>query len=277
MTVNAIIGTLPPAEQDHLTAPERILLDKLSEGLTFRQIDHALQLETGTAYRLRKHPFRKIGVRTRHEASATVHPTSHVRQAELRWLLEVHYRLTRRESDVLILLFSFPELSRRQIGAQLGISDNTVRLTINRSNKKLGVKTRAAAIYAIYTSLQQGKGTGMQTNEMNTQEQAIQAAMSELVTRWGYRDISALITAWKLHDAEQSPEEAETSTYLCVLQTPEGGPVYCRTAKRLFRELVAAQARNEPHEQCPAPDPAHQMWMVVGNFDIEDEDERTQR
>ncbi|MBA2397057.1 MAG: hypothetical protein H0V70_30415 [Ktedonobacteraceae bacterium] len=107
----------------------------------------------------------------------------------------------------------------------------------------------------------------MQTNETSTQEQA---AIAELTTKWGYRDISALIVAWKKHMAEQYREDADTTTYLCVLQTPEGGPVYCRTAKRLFRELETAQARNEPHEQSPAPDPAQNMWMVVGNFDIED-------
>jgi hypothetical protein len=113
----------------------------------------------------------------------------------------------------------------------------------------------------------------MQTNETNAQEPAIQAAITELVTKWGYRDISALIAAWKQRYAEQYPEDADTTTYLCILQSPEGGPIYCKSEARLFKELETARTRNEPHEQCPAPDPAQNMWMVVGNFDIENEDE----
>lgn len=116
----------------------------------------------------------------------------------------------------------------------------------------------------------------MQTNETNTQEQepAIREAITELVTKWGYRDISALIASWKQYLAEQYPEEpTDITTYLCILQTPEGGPVYCRSTKRLFRELETARSRNEPYAECPAPDPAQHMWMVAGNFEIEDEDE----
>jgi hypothetical protein len=114
----------------------------------------------------------------------------------------------------------------------------------------------------------------VQNNETNTQRQepAIQAAITELTTQWGYRNISTLIAEWKQHYAEQyPPEEADTTTYLCVLQSPEGGPVYCKSEGRLFKELETARTRNEPYEQCPAPDPTHNMWMVVGNFDIEDE------
>ena len=277
MRTDATLSTLPAPEQDQLTEMERVLWGKLAEGLTFRQIDSALHLEAGTAHRMRKHLFRKIGARTRHEASATLQPISHIRWADLNQFLIERFGLAKRERDVLALLLYFPNLSRKEIGVRLGICDNTTRLTINRINKKLGVSSRAKVVHAVYTLLRQEKGiTFMQTNETNTQEHqpAIKETITELTTRWGYRDISALIAAWKKHYAEQYPDEpTNATTYLCVLQTPEGGPVYCRSAKRLFKELEAARSRNEPYAACPAPDPAQNLWMVVGNFDIGDEDE----
>lgn len=103
-----------------------------------------------------------------------------------------------------------------------------------------------------------------------------EAAITELTTKWGYRDITALIAAWNHYQAQQFREEPRSATtYVCILQTPAGGPVYCRTDKRLIRELSAARIRNEPYERCLAPDPTDNMWMVVGNFEIDDEEEGT--
>src|SRR5260370_36539961 len=92
------ILAFPTSEQERLTETERALLKKLCEGLTFRQIDHALSLEVGTAHRLRRHLFRKIGVRTRHEAYAAVHPISHIRQADLKQFLAAPYGLANRRT-----------------------------------------------------------------------------------------------------------------------------------------------------------------------------------
>jgi hypothetical protein len=61
--------------------------------------------------------------------------------------------------------------------------------------------------------------------------------------------------------------------YLCVLQTPEGGPVYCRRERQLFKELEDARAMGHRWEQCPAPDPEENLWMIVGNFDLDDDEE----
>src|SRR5258708_9546205 len=121
--MNTLVSPTP--ELDLLTETERALLKKLCEGLTFRQIDHALSLEVGTAHRLRRHLFRKIGVRTRHEAYAAVHPISHIRQADLKQFLAARYGLAKRERDVLTLMLCSPNLSRRQISEHLGISDDT--------------------------------------------------------------------------------------------------------------------------------------------------------
>jgi hypothetical protein len=103
--------------------------------------------------------------------------------------------------------------------------------------------------------------------------QAVKDAIAELTAQWGYRDITELICQMNAADAAEYPaEHREEQAYLCVLQTPEGGPVYCRSSRRLFKELQAARATNTPYERCPAPDPCQHMWMVAGNFDLEDDE-----
>jgi hypothetical protein len=125
-----------------------------------------------------------------------------------------------------------------------------------------------------FISTQEEKGRAMQSNDVNQgRAEAVQAAIAELTTKWGYRDISALIAVINTLNTEEDPQYADPTTYLCVLQTPEGGPIYCKTAKRLFRELEAARVRNKPYTQCPAPNPEQNLWMVVGNFAPDDEDE----
>jgi DNA-binding CsgD family transcriptional regulator len=141
------------SEQDGLTDIERAILAKLCAGLTFSQIDIALSLEIGTARRTRKSLFRRIGARTRHEASAAILPTNQFTQRELKELLVERYHLARRECEVVVLLFRCPELQRRHIAEALEIKENTVRCTINRVNKKLGVRTRAEACSKIYHDL----------------------------------------------------------------------------------------------------------------------------
>ena len=64
-----------------------------------------------------------------------------------------NYRLSPRESQVLTLMLRSPDQDRKQIGEQLGIATNTVRLTVNRINKKLGVQTRAEAIAKVLDDL----------------------------------------------------------------------------------------------------------------------------
>jgi len=103
--------------------------------------------------------------------------------------------------------------------------------------------------------------------------QAVKDAIAELTARWGYRDITELICQMNAADAAGYPgERREEQVYLCVLQTPEGGPVYCRSSRRLFKELQAARDKNTPYEHCPAPDPRQHPWMVTGNFDLEDDE-----
>ncbi len=93
-------------------------------------------------------------------------------------------------------------------------------------------------------------------------------AIQELVTQWGYRDITSLIRS-------VNEQEDREFAYLCVLQEPDGSPVYCRTARRLWRRLSEARAEGHHYDTCPAPDPSRpeNLWMVIGNFDCEDEDE----
>ncbi len=134
------------------TRTEQQLLNKLCEGLTFPQIDQALGLEQGSSHRTRMQLFRKMGVRTRHEAVACVFPLNRIRQEEVTRVLS-NYRLSPRESQVLTLMLRSPDQDRKQIGEQLGIATNTVRLTVNRINKKLGVQTRAEAIAKVLDDL----------------------------------------------------------------------------------------------------------------------------
>jgi hypothetical protein len=97
-------------------------------------------------------------------------------------------------------------------------------------------------------------------------------AYQELLALWGYRDITELIN--QIDDQLQQQCQTERREYLCVLQSPEGGPVYCQRARRLFKELDSARRQGQRYEQCPAPDPVQFPWMVVGNLTVdEDEDD----
>jgi hypothetical protein len=93
----------------------------------------------------------------------------------------------------------------------------------------------------------------------------IDAAVNKLVTQWGYRLITELIEAYYQHLGE------ECEPYLAILQTPEGGPVYCRDATRLCKELDRARTTGIRYTSCPAPRPEEQMWLVIGNFETEED------
>jgi hypothetical protein len=91
-------------------------------------------------------------------------------------------------------------------------------------------------------------------------------AIAELTGQWGYRDITDLVR-------RVNEQEDLDFDYLCVLQEPDGSPVYCRRARRLFKELSAARAEGHRYEECPVPDPEKNLWMIIGNFDDEDDDQ----
>lgn len=96
-------------------------------------------------------------------------------------------------------------------------------------------------------------------------------AIGELCSRWGYRDITALMTDWYQQQEQEHPEDCHEKIYLAILQTPKGGPVYCRTAKRLLQELGTAREAGVEYPECPAPSPEGNMWLVVGNFEVEED------
>lgn len=103
----------------------------------------------------------------------------------------------------------------------------------------------------------------------------VQSAIHELCGKYGYRDISALIAVDTLQFAAEFPQlfrDDVPEAYVCILQTPEGAPIYCRTQERLFQELARAQDGGKFYKSCPVPDPRENMWMVVGNFESEKED-----
>ena len=105
--------------------------------------------------------------------------------------------------------------------------------------------------------------------EQREQQQA-QEAITELITKWGYRDVTGLLRL--VYEQEAWGE----FNYLCVLQSPEGGPVYCAQPRRLFKELTKARNLNVQYEMCPAPDPKANLWMIVGNFEVDEDDEEVQ-
>lgn len=104
-----------------------------------------------------------------------------------------------------------------------------------------------------------------QAQARQREQETVTQAISELITKWGYRDVTGLLRL--VYKQEQWGE----FNYLCVLQSPEGGPVYCAMSHRLFKELTKARTLNVEYETCPAPDPKVNIWMIVGNFD-DDED-----
>ena len=107
-------------------------------------------------------------------------------------------------------------------------------------------------------------------------EEAIIIAINELTTQWGYRNITELLRKWYQYQgyaAFNSSYDSNEPDYLCVLQTPEGGPIYCSSTKRLYQELQKCRSANRRYELCPAPDPTTQMWRVVGNFELVNEDD----
>jgi hypothetical protein len=113
---------------------------------------------------------------------------------------------------------------------------------------------------------------------------ATAAAIAELVTQWGYRDVTELIKRVnaQLDAMEQDEEDRENGPllpsfdYLHVVQTPEGGPVYCRQEQQLFKELDKARRGGHHYEHCPAPDPVKNIWMIIGNFDLDEDEEEAQ-
>ncbi len=99
------------------------------------------------------------------------------------------------------------------------------------------------------------------------------AAIAELTGQWGYRDITALIR--RVNDQLDAVDgDMQRFDYLCVLQQPDGSPLYCHRERKLFKELNDARVAGHRYEQCPAPDPAKNLWMVIGNFDLEDDEDQ---
>lgn len=109
----------------------------------------------------------------------------------------------------------------------------------------------------------------LHTEDTFLNEQQIQEIIAELVSTYGYRNITELIKAHRLAHAE--PGEISTFQYLCVLQTPKGGPRYCKHARALLAEQHIAREAGQHYETCPAPDPRENIWMVAGNFEIDEE------
>lgn len=91
---------------------------------------------------------------------------------------------------------------------------------------------------------------------MSAQEQAhvIRSAIDELTSR-GYRDVTELVRPYYKGGFDD----------LCVLQQPDGSPVYCRAASEVFALLQIARSTYTVGTQ-PAADPSHEVWRVVGNF-----------
>lgn len=92
-------------------------------------------------------------------------------------------------------------------------------------------------------------------------------AISELCSRWGYRDITALMTDWYQQQEQEHPEDYHEKVYLAILQTPKGGPVYCQMAKRLLQELGTAREAGIEYPESPAPSPEGNMRLVAGNHE----------
>jgi hypothetical protein len=98
-----------------------------------------------------------------------------------------------------------------------------------------------------------------------------QEALIELTERWGYRDITGIVKVEyeRLERPLFDPATRARPRFLCVLQTPEGGPVYCFQPAQVIGELDNARAKGREYPQgCPAPDPADpkNLWLVVPTF-----------
>lgn len=100
------------------------------------------------------------------------------------------------------------------------------------------------------------------------QQQMAREAVTELVTRWDYRDVTRQVQDWYTHDAQVTGTPC-TFAYLCVLQRPDGNPVYCRTLQRLLATLDEAR-RLQRVRTAPEPE-AMPLWTLIGNFDLEPE------
>jgi hypothetical protein len=98
-----------------------------------------------------------------------------------------------------------------------------------------------------------------ESRQSQEKERQITAAVKELVTQWGYRDITALIR--RVYEQQQvAPFE-----YLSVLQRPSNEPFYCRRAADLFKELDEARRAGHYYpEGCPAPNPEKNLRLLVG-------------
>jgi hypothetical protein len=106
------------------------------------------------------------------------------------------------------------------------------------------------------------------------QQQMAREAVAELVTRWDYRDVTRQVQDWYTHDARATGTPC-TFAYLCVLQRPDGNPVYCRTLQRLLATLDEAR-RLQRVRTAPEPE-AMPLWTLIGNFDLEPEEGKEQR
>jgi DNA-binding CsgD family transcriptional regulator len=141
-----------------LTDLEQAILAQLAQGRSFLQVDSALRLESGTAWRARKPLFRKIGVRTRYQAAAFILSARQVEPEDLQGLSH-RYHLNKREGQIIMLLLNRPDLSRKEIGTTLAITDSTVRHHMSNLYKKLRVSSRAEVVSMICTSLYQERGS----------------------------------------------------------------------------------------------------------------------
>lgn len=100
--------------------------------------------------------------------------------------------------------------------------------------------------------------------------QARRGAMSELVERWGYRDLTE-----RVEQLELEQPGAEACYYLQVLQRPTGKPVVIQHGWQILRAVNRARETGEEYPQgCPAPEPSdEELWATMRNWESDEEEE----
>jgi DNA-binding CsgD family transcriptional regulator len=130
-------GSLPPPLPAGLSPREREALELLAKDQSREDIARNLGITEGTLCRLLNDIYRKLGVKNRNDAVATIRPSS----AQLR---ETQIRLSPREQEVLKLLSEGQ--STKDIARILDVSVGTVFVYTSNICRIIGVKTRAEAV-----------------------------------------------------------------------------------------------------------------------------------
>jgi DNA-binding CsgD family transcriptional regulator len=130
-------STLPPADPARLSSREREALTLLAEDQSREDIALNLGITEGTLRGLLRDVYRKLGVRNRQDAVATIRQSN----AQPPTLLT---GLSPRERAVLKLLADAQ--STKDIGLRLNVTTGTVFVYISNICRILGVRSRAEAI-----------------------------------------------------------------------------------------------------------------------------------